>query len=44
MSVKIGNIDLGDFPKAMEDVSDPPFILCKTWWDMMFTEFISSEV
>ena len=33
MSVKIGNIDLGDFPlllAPMEDVSDPPFrALCK---------------
>ena len=33
MSVKIGNIDLGEFPlllAPMEDVSDPPFrALCK---------------
>lgn len=48
MSVKIGNIDLGDFPlllAPMEDVSDPPFrALCKKHGaDMMFTEFISSE-
>ena len=48
MSVKIGNIDLGDFPlllAPMEDVSDPPFrALCKQQGaDMMYTEFISSE-
>ncbi len=48
MSVKIGNIDLGDFPlllAPMEDVSDPPFrALCKNHGaDVMFTEFISSE-
>jgi len=48
MSVKIGNIDLGDFPlllAPMEDVSDPPFrALCKKHGaDLMFTEFISSE-
>lgn len=48
MSVKIGNIDLGDFPlllAPMEDVSDPPFrALCKKHGaDMMYTEFISSE-
>ena len=48
MSVKIGNIDLGDFPlllAPMEDVSDPPFrALCKKHGaDVMFTEFISSE-
>ncbi len=48
MSVKIGNIDLGDFPlllAPMEDVSDPPFrALCKRHGaDMMYTEFISSE-
>jgi len=48
MSVKIGNIDLGDFPlllAPMEDVSDPPFrALCKQHGaDLMFTEFISSE-
>ena len=46
MSVKIGNIDLGDFPlllAPMEDVSDPPFrALCKKHGaDVMFTEFIS---
>lgn len=48
MSVKIGNIDLGEFPlllAPMEDVSDPPFrALCKQQGaDMMYTEFISSE-
>ena len=48
MSVKIGKIDLGEFPlllAPMEDVSDPPFrALCKKHGaDLMFTEFISSE-
>lgn len=48
MGVKIGNIDIGDFPlllAPMEDVSDPPFrILCKkNGADVLFTEFISSE-
>ena len=46
--VKIGNIELGEFPlllAPMEDVSDPPFRgLCKKHGaDLMFTEFISSE-
>ena len=46
--VKIGNIDLGEFPlllAPMEDVSDPPFrALCKEQGcDMMYTEFISVE-
>ena len=46
--VKIGNINLGDFPlllAPMEDVSDPPFrALCKEQGcDMMYTEFISVE-
>ena len=46
--VKIGNIELGDFPlllAPMEDVSDPPFrALCKEKGaDMMYTEFISAE-
>jgi len=46
--VKIGNIELGDFPlllAPMEDVSDPPFrAVCKTGGaDLMYTEFISSE-
>ncbi|MFM8917423.1 MAG: tRNA dihydrouridine synthase DusB [Bacteroidota bacterium] len=46
--VKIGNIELGDFPlllAPMEDVSDPPFrAVCKDHGaDMMYTEFISSE-
>tara|TARA_B110000444_G_scaffold67596_1_gene63584 strand:- start:113 stop:1102 length:990 start_codon:yes stop_codon:yes gene_type:complete len=48
MGVKIGNIDVGEFPlllAPMEDVSDPPFrALCKEHGaDVMFTEFISSE-
>ena len=48
MSIKIGNIDLGEFPlllAPMEDVSDPPFrALCKQQGeDTMYTEFISSE-
>ncbi len=46
--VKIGNIELGEFPlllAPMEDVSDPPFrALCKRHGaDMMYTEFISSD-
>lgn len=46
--VKIGNIELEDFPlllAPMEDVSDPPFrALCKKYGaDVMYTEFISSE-
>ncbi len=46
--VKIGNIDLGEFPlllAPMEDVSDPPFReVCKqNGADLMYTEFISSE-
>ncbi|AVM55944.1 tRNA dihydrouridine synthase DusB [Capnocytophaga sp. oral taxon 864] len=46
--LKIGNIDLGDFPlllAPMEDVSDPPFRrLCKMHGaDMLYSEFISSE-
>lgn len=46
--VKIGNIELGEFPlllAPMEDVSDPPFrYVCKqNGADMMYTEFISSE-
>jgi tRNA-dihydrouridine synthase B len=46
--VKIGDIELGDFPlllAPMEDVSDPPFrLVCKKYGaDMMYTEFISSE-
>ena len=48
MSVKIGNIELGEFPlllAPMEDVSDPPFrALCKEKGaDLVYTEFISSE-
>lgn len=46
--VKIGNIELPDFPlllAPMEDVSDPPFrYVCKQHGaDLMYTEFISSE-
>ncbi|GLB48208.1 tRNA dihydrouridine synthase DusB [Neptunitalea lumnitzerae] len=46
--VKIGNIELGEFPlllAPMEDVSDPPFRrLCKMHGaDMLYSEFISSE-
>ena len=46
--VKIGNINLGEFPvllAPMEDVSDPPFRrLCKLHGaDMLYSEFISSE-
>lgn len=46
--MKIGNIEVGEFPLAlapMEDVTDPPFrALCKKLGaDLMYTEFISSE-
>mgnify|MGYP005686918469 CR=1 FL=1 len=46
--VKIGNIELGNFPlllAPMEDVSDPPFrAVCKeNGADGVYTEFISSE-
>ena len=46
--VKIGDVELGEFPlllAPMEDVSDPPFrALCKEQGcDMMYTEFISVE-
>jgi len=46
--VKIGKIELGEFPlllAPMEDVSDPPFrALCKEHGaDVVYTEFISSE-
>lgn len=46
--VKIGSIELGEFPlllAPMEDVSDPPFrMVCKkNGADLMFSEFISSE-
>lgn len=46
--VKIGNLEIGEFPlllAPMEDVSDPPFrAVCKAnGADLMFTEFISSE-
>ncbi len=46
--VKIGSIELGEFPlllAPMEDVSDPPFrAVCKAnGADLMYTEFISSE-
>ena len=48
MGVKIGNIDVGEFPlllAPMEDVSDPPIrALCKEHGaDILYTEFISSE-
>jgi tRNA-dihydrouridine synthase B len=46
--VKIGNIELGEFPlllAPMEDVSDPPFrAVCKDKGaDLMYTEFISAD-
>lgn len=46
--MKIGNIEVGEFPlllAPMEDVSDPPFrALCKeNGADLMYTEFISAE-
>ncbi|MBL7798051.1 MAG: tRNA dihydrouridine synthase DusB [Saprospiraceae bacterium] len=46
--VKIGNIELGEYPlllAPMEDVSDPPFRkLCKEQGaDMVYTEFISAD-
>ncbi|MFT5914297.1 MAG: tRNA-dihydrouridine synthase B [Bacteroidia bacterium] len=46
--VKIGDIELGEFPlllAPMEDVSDPPFrAVCKeNGADMLYTEFISAE-
>jgi len=46
--VKIGNIEIGEFPlllAPMEDVSDPPFrAVCKeNGADLMFTEFISAD-
>ena len=46
--VRVGNIELGEFPlllAPMEDVSDPPFrALCKEHGaDVVYTEFISSE-
>ncbi len=48
MSVKIGKLNVGNFPlllAPMEDVSDPPFrAICKQYGaDIMYTEFISSE-
>ena len=48
MGIKIGNIELAEFPlllAPMEDVSDPPFrAVCKdNGADLMYTEFISSE-
>jgi nifR3 family TIM-barrel protein len=48
MMVKIGNLELGEFPlllAPMEDVSDPPFrALCKEQQcDMMYTEFVSVQ-
>lgn len=46
--VRIGSLELGDFPlllAPMEDVSDPPFrALCKQHGaDMLYTEFISAD-
>ena len=46
--VKIGNIELGEFPlllAPMEDVTDSPFrVICKTFGaDVLFTEFVASE-
>lgn len=46
--VKIGDVELGEFPlllAPMEDVSDPPFRkLCKEQGaDMVYTEFISAD-
>jgi tRNA-dihydrouridine synthase B len=46
--VKIGKLELGDFPlllAPMEDVSDPPFrAVCKDHGaDLMYTEFISAD-
>ncbi len=46
--VKIGNLEVGEFPlllAPMEDVSDPPFrAVCKEYGaDVMYTEFISAE-
>ena len=46
--VKIGNLELGEFPlllAPMEDVSDPPFrAVCKEYGaDVMYKEFISAE-
>lgn len=46
--VKIGDIEVGDFPlllAPMEDVSDPPFrMLCKEHGaDVVYTEFVSAE-
>ncbi|MBK6930693.1 MAG: tRNA dihydrouridine synthase DusB [Saprospirales bacterium] len=46
--VKIGNIELGEYPlllAPMEDVSDPPFRkLCKEQGaDMVYTEFVSAD-
>lgn len=46
--MKIGNIELGDFPlllAPMEDVNDPPFrAVCKARGaDLIYTEFISPK-
>ncbi|NPA42806.1 MAG: tRNA dihydrouridine synthase DusB [Chlorobi bacterium] len=46
--MKIGPLDLGDFPlflAPMEDVTDPPYrVLCRRYGaDMVFSEFISTE-
>lgn len=46
--MKIGNIDLGQYPvflAPMEDVTDPAFrLMCKRFGaDMVYTEFVSSD-
>jgi len=46
--VRIGNIELGEYPlllAPMEDISDPPFRqICREFGaDLVYSEFISSE-